>query len=216
MPLGRSGPGGYDSPTGVRVGIEENAGDGPSSVGSGRAPAGMRSERTGVAGKVADTFNEVVELNQRLASELERLRLAVGQHGKIEAHAEHGRGKGRAQLPNQAPQEPIGPAAGRRVAGPQHGGDGILLRLGAEGHRGDDRQMAPGVVVAIEEGKLLLAVGRVVGRIEVERNGLGLGTHAVACRPGRGAGRTEKGECRCLTDDRNRRTSWLGSWRSSL
>src|SRR2546426_158383 len=31
---------------------------------------------TGVAGKVADTFNEVVELNQRLASELERLRLA--------------------------------------------------------------------------------------------------------------------------------------------
>src|SRR6266481_5768054 len=38
---------------------------------------------TGIAGKVADTFNEVVEMNQRLASELERLRLAIGQHGKI-------------------------------------------------------------------------------------------------------------------------------------
>src|SRR5499426_1767048 len=45
---------------------------------------------TGVAGKVADTFNEVVEMNQRLASELERLRLAVGQHGKITERASVG------------------------------------------------------------------------------------------------------------------------------
>src|SRR5438094_246031 len=44
----------------------------------------------GVAGKVADTFNEVVELNQRLASELERLRLAIGQHGKITERASVG------------------------------------------------------------------------------------------------------------------------------
>src|SRR5439155_272825 len=42
------------------------------------------------AGKVADTFNEVVELNQRLASELERLRLAIGQHGKITERASVG------------------------------------------------------------------------------------------------------------------------------
>src|SRR3989441_714687 len=45
---------------------------------------------TGVAGKVADTFNEVVELNQRLASELARLRLAIGQHGKISERASVG------------------------------------------------------------------------------------------------------------------------------
>ena len=45
---------------------------------------------TGVAGKVADTFNEVVELNERLASELERLRLAIGQHGKISERASVG------------------------------------------------------------------------------------------------------------------------------
>src|SRR5437773_561535 len=44
----------------------------------------------GVAGKVAHTFNEVVELNQRLASELERLRLAIGQHGKITERASVG------------------------------------------------------------------------------------------------------------------------------
>src|SRR3989449_4253705 len=49
---------------------------------------------TGVAGKVADTFNEVVELNQRLASELERLRLAIGQHGKITERASVGPGSG--------------------------------------------------------------------------------------------------------------------------
>src|SRR5215468_7815730 len=45
---------------------------------------------TGVAGKVADTFNEVVEMNQRLASELERLRLAIGEHGKITERASVG------------------------------------------------------------------------------------------------------------------------------
>src|SRR5947199_4747160 len=45
---------------------------------------------TGVAGKVADTFNEVVEMNRRLASELERLRLAIGQHGKITERASVG------------------------------------------------------------------------------------------------------------------------------
>ena len=44
----------------------------------------------GVAGKVADTFNEVVEMNQRLASELERLRLAIGEHGKITERASVG------------------------------------------------------------------------------------------------------------------------------
>ncbi|MGH7344061.1 MAG: HAMP domain-containing protein, partial [Candidatus Rokuibacteriota bacterium] len=45
---------------------------------------------TGVAGKVADTFNDVVEMNQRLASELERLRVAIGQHGKITERASVG------------------------------------------------------------------------------------------------------------------------------
>ena len=38
---------------------------------------------TGVAGKVADAFNEVVELNERMASELERLSRVVGKEGKL-------------------------------------------------------------------------------------------------------------------------------------
>jgi HAMP domain-containing protein len=38
---------------------------------------------TGVAGKVADAFNEVVELNERMASELARLSRVVGKEGRL-------------------------------------------------------------------------------------------------------------------------------------
>src|SRR6266852_6046082 len=40
-------------------------------------------EWTGVAGKVADAFNEVVELNERMSQELARLSRVVGKEGKI-------------------------------------------------------------------------------------------------------------------------------------
>src|SRR5262245_27644392 len=38
---------------------------------------------TGVAGKVADTFNEVIALNRRMVKELARLSRVVGHEGKI-------------------------------------------------------------------------------------------------------------------------------------
>ena len=79
----------------------------------------------------------------------------------------------RAQLPNEAPQEPAGPEAGRRRAGAQHGGHRILVGLGVERHRGHRRQIAPRVVVAVEEGELLLPVGGIVGGIEVDRDAAG-------------------------------------------
>ena len=44
----------------------------------------------GVAGKIADTFNDVVELNQRMAQELERLSRVVGKEGKIAQRADIG------------------------------------------------------------------------------------------------------------------------------
>src|SRR5579862_3535969 len=44
-------------------------------------------EWTGVAGKVADTFNEVIEMNERMAIELERLSRVVGKEGKIKERA---------------------------------------------------------------------------------------------------------------------------------
>jgi len=43
----------------------------------------LPSEWTGVAGKVADAFNEVVEMNERMAGELGRLSRAVGKEGKL-------------------------------------------------------------------------------------------------------------------------------------
>ena len=46
--------------------------------------------RVGVAGKTADTFNEVVALNQRMASELVRLRDSVGREGRINQRASLG------------------------------------------------------------------------------------------------------------------------------
>jgi len=58
--------------------------------------------------------------------------------------------------------------AGYWGARPQQRRHQVLHRLGVEGHRGHERQVAPRGVVAIEEGELLLPVGRIVGRIEVD------------------------------------------------
>ena len=44
-------------------------------------------EWIGAAGKVADLFNEVVELNERMARELERLSRVVGKEGKLNQRA---------------------------------------------------------------------------------------------------------------------------------
>src|SRR4051812_35766673 len=45
----------------------------------GDCSARLPVEWTGVAGKVADTFNDVIELNQRMARELEHLSRVVGK-----------------------------------------------------------------------------------------------------------------------------------------
>src|SRR4051812_29013832 len=42
---------------------------------------------TGVAGKIADTLNTVIDTNQRLATELERVSRVVGREGKITQRA---------------------------------------------------------------------------------------------------------------------------------
>src|SRR5213080_3194110 len=43
----------------------------------------MPLDWTGAAGKVADAFNDVVELNERMALEMDRLRRVVGKEGKL-------------------------------------------------------------------------------------------------------------------------------------
>src|SRR5205807_8601054 len=47
-------------------------------------------EWTGMAGKVADTFNDVVELKERMAKELDRVRRVVGIEGKLNQRASLG------------------------------------------------------------------------------------------------------------------------------
>ncbi|MFZ3320852.1 MAG: HAMP domain-containing protein, partial [Usitatibacter sp.] len=47
-------------------------------------------EWTGMQGKVAETFNEVVDLNQRMAEELAHLRQRVGREGKLKVRASLG------------------------------------------------------------------------------------------------------------------------------
>ncbi|MBX9678432.1 MAG: HAMP domain-containing protein [Gemmataceae bacterium] len=47
-------------------------------------------EWTGVAGKISDAFNDVVELNQRMANELDRLSRVVGKEGRITQRASLG------------------------------------------------------------------------------------------------------------------------------
>src|SRR5215472_380642 len=44
----------------------------------------------GVPGKIADTFNAVIETNQRMTRELERIVLAVGKEGRISQRASLG------------------------------------------------------------------------------------------------------------------------------
>src|SRR5215510_14127021 len=42
----------------------------------------LAPDQTGLAGKIADTFNEMVSCNQRLCNELERAGQMVGKEGK--------------------------------------------------------------------------------------------------------------------------------------
>src|SRR5262245_18752367 len=47
----------------------------------------LPNDWTGVNGKIADTFNDVVEMNERLVKELERISRVVGREGKITQRA---------------------------------------------------------------------------------------------------------------------------------
>ena len=47
-------------------------------------------DQTGVAGKIADTLNDIFKLNGRMASEFARISRAVGKEGKISQRASLG------------------------------------------------------------------------------------------------------------------------------
>src|SRR5689334_12327762 len=59
-------------------------------VRKGDFSARMSVAKTGLAGKIADTLNEIAELNQGMAREFERVSLAVGKEGQITQRASVG------------------------------------------------------------------------------------------------------------------------------
>jgi HAMP domain-containing protein/signal transduction histidine kinase/DNA-binding response OmpR family regulator len=54
----------------------------------------MAGDRVGLAGKIADTFNEIVANNQRMAEQLERVGEMVGRQGKTRHRVKLGRSTG--------------------------------------------------------------------------------------------------------------------------
>src|SRR5437773_8022847 len=52
--------------------------------------ARLPGDWTGVAGKIADTFNDVIRTNQRMTQELERIGRVVGKEGRITQRASIG------------------------------------------------------------------------------------------------------------------------------
>jgi methyl-accepting chemotaxis protein len=52
--------------------------------------ARLPDDWTGVAGKIADTFNDVIATNQRMTRELERIGYVVGKQGRITQRASLG------------------------------------------------------------------------------------------------------------------------------
>ena len=68
--------------------------DALASLRRGDATARLPAHWSGLAGKVADTFNDVVELNATMAAELARLRQVVGQEGKLKQRASIGNARG--------------------------------------------------------------------------------------------------------------------------
>jgi HAMP domain-containing protein/CheY-like chemotaxis protein/signal transduction histidine kinase len=54
----------------------------------------MASDQTGIVGKIADTFNEIVVANERMAQQLERVGQSVGRDGKTRQRVKFGLSSG--------------------------------------------------------------------------------------------------------------------------
>src|SRR5262245_59546081 len=54
----------------------------------------LRGDQTGLYGKVADTFNEIVAANQRMAQQLEHVGQVVGREGKTRQRVKFGLASG--------------------------------------------------------------------------------------------------------------------------
>ncbi|PYI74961.1 MAG: hypothetical protein DMF04_11540, partial [Verrucomicrobia bacterium] len=57
---------------------------------NGDFTARLPEDWSGISGQIAETFNKVIETNQRLAKELERITRSVGKEGRITERASLG------------------------------------------------------------------------------------------------------------------------------
>ena len=114
---------------------------------------------------------------------LEPLALEEGEHlgggeAAVQAYPQPCAREGRSQPRQQPRQDPDRTNPGAGIAGAQHVGEQVLIRLLVEGQEPGHRQIAPGVVVAVEKSQLLGAVRRIVGGVQIDRNPLGLALQA--------------------------------------
>src|SRR4051812_47548640 len=61
---------------------------------SGDFSVRMTGDHLGIDGKIADTFNEIVAANQRMAQQLERVGQVVGREGKTRQRVKFGPASG--------------------------------------------------------------------------------------------------------------------------
>src|SRR5947199_8203493 len=54
----------------------------------------MSGDQLGIDGKIADTFNEIIAANQRMAQQLERVGQVVGREGKTRQRVKFGLASG--------------------------------------------------------------------------------------------------------------------------
>src|SRR5271165_4080340 len=80
----------------------------------------------------------------------------------------HTPGKKVANQLHQSAQNPHRTHCRRHVAGAQHGGTQIRFRLVIEADETHHRQVAPGIVMAVEKRQLLRPVGGIVGRVQIQ------------------------------------------------
>src|SRR5271169_725465 len=59
-------------------------------VRKGDFSARMPGEEAGIAGRIGDTLNEIIELNERMTKELARVSNVVGKEGKVSERASLG------------------------------------------------------------------------------------------------------------------------------
>ena len=126
----------------------------------------VRAHAVRAARSRSSYINTVVD-PARGVEEVEDLR---GRKAAVEAHEKPRLGKRDAQHVQEAPEQPARSARHPDVARSQDRGAEVLVGFVVEGQEGQQRQIAPAVIVAIEERELLRAMGRVIGGVQIDRN----------------------------------------------